>query len=186
MAFPDVHHRESRSSVLRVLVPSCEAVGALGVLIVGLVTTGISGWGMALSAVPGIAAVTAVGVWSVRQRRGRRTDPRPPVLRAARKESAVRVTFLFGQSFDRVLVVDGLAETAPLHPLSPRTPFSLVVRRPRPGMADRLIVSFVAECCESGEDLELVFRGCSRRVLLRRGEMEVTVDLAEPARFRVA
>ena len=186
MAFLDVHDRGARSPVFRVLVPSCEALGAAAVLTVGLVTAGASGWGMALSAVPGIAGVTAVGFWSVRQHRAGRVDARPPGPRSARKECAVRVSFLFGECFDRVLVVDGLAETGAFHPASPRTPFSLVVRRPRPAVADRLVVTFVAECCEDGEDLDLVFRGCSRRVLFRRGDTELTVDLAEPARFRLA
>jgi|GEM_PF-5339971 len=186
MAFLAVHDRGARSPVLRVLVPSCEALGAAAVLTIGLVTAGISGWGMALSACPGIAGVTAVGLWSVRQHRAGRVDARLPGPRPTRKECAVRVSFLFSQSLDRVLVVDGLAETGALHPASPRTPFSLVVRRPRPAEADRLVVTFVTGCCEDGEDVELVFRGCSRRVLLRGGDAELTVDLAEPARFLLA
>jgi hypothetical protein len=186
MAFLDVHHGEARSPLLRVLVPSCGALGAAGVVIVGLVTAGVSGWAMALATVPGIAVLSLVGFWSLRRRSAGRIQPRPPAARAARKEHTVRVSFLLAESLDGVVVVDGLAETRPLQPGAPRTPFSLVVRRPRPALADRVVVGFVAECCDNGQDLELVFRGCSRRVLLRSADTEVAVDLTEPARFRLA
>jgi hypothetical protein len=182
MAFPELQHHEARTAVLRLLVPLCGGIGAAAVVTVGLVTAGISGWGMALSAVPGIAVLTAVGLWSLGQRSAGPIGTRPPVPRAARNERRVRVSLLFGESSDDVLVVDGLAE---IRPASPRTPFYLVVRRPRLALADRAVVTFVNECCEDGQDLEIVSRGCSRRVLLRRGDTEVAVDLAQPARFRL-
>jgi len=186
MAFLDLHHGEACSPAVRVLLSACGAVAAAAVTTVGLVVAGISGWGMALSAMPGITVLTAVGVWTLRQRRADRIEARPPVPRPGRHGCTVRVSFLLAESLDNLLVVDGLAETNPLRPQSPRTPFSLVVRRPRLAVADRLVVGFVGEWCENGQDVELVFRGCSRRVLLRSADTEVTVDLAEPARFRLA
>ncbi len=185
MAYIDVHHRKTRSPVLTLLVPSCAGVAAAAVVMVGLVTAGISGWAMALSAIPGIAALTVVAVWSLGQRSAERIAATPVPRRPARKERSIRVSFLFGETFDDVLLVDGLADTKPLHPRSPRTPFSLVVRRPRPAVADRALITFVVDCCDNGQDLELVFRGSSRRVLLCSPETTLAVDLAEAARFRL-